>query len=66
MSDRKIRIASDCYNEYKDNYGFFGGEVIPVDLNGKRVWPTKSDSNLKEAAEDIKEFYGLTGKKGFS
>ena len=66
MSDRKIRITSDCYNEYKDNYGMFGAEAIPVDLYGKRVWPSKSDSNAKEAAEDIQEYYGLTGKKGLS
>lgn len=66
MSDRKIRIVSDRYNEFKDQYGMFGSEAIPVDLYGKRVWPEKKDSNLKEAGEDIQEYYGLTGKKGFS
>ena len=66
MSDRKVRITSDLFNEHKDNYEFFGGEAIPVDLYGKRVWPTKSASNNQEAAKDIQEFYGLTGKKGFS
>ncbi len=66
MSDRKIRIVSDCFNEYQDSYGGFGGEAIPVDLYGKRVWPTKADSNRQEAAEDIQEYYGLTGKKGLS
>ena len=66
MSDKKVRISSDCFNEYKDHYGFFGGEVIPVDMYGKRVWAEKKDSNLKEAATDIQEYYGLTGKKGFS
>lgn len=66
MSDRKVRIVSDRFNECKDEYGFFGGEAIPVDMYGKRVWAEKKASNLQEAAEDIKEFYGLTGKKGFS
>lgn len=66
MSDRKMRITSDCYNEYKDMYSMFGEEAIPVDMNGKRVWPNKADSNLKEAAEDIQEYYGLTGEKGLS
>ena len=45
MLDKKIRIASDCYNEYKEGYGMFGGEVIPVDMYGKRVWPEKKASN---------------------
>lgn len=66
MSDRKVRIVSDLYNECKDDYGFFGGEVIPVDLYGKRVWAEKSDANRKQAAEDIQDYYGLTGKKGLS
>lgn len=66
MSDRKIRIVSDRYNEFKDQYGMFGEEVISVDMNGRRVWPSKEAGNSKEAAEDIKEYYGLTGKKGFS
>ena len=68
MSDRKIRVVSDCYNEYKDGYGMysFGGDVIPVDMNGRRVWPSKEKSNLQEASQDIQEYYGLTGKKGFS
>ena len=62
MYDKKIRIAADCFNEYDA----WGGDAIPVDLYGKRVWPTKSDANRQEAAEDIKEYYGLTGKKGLS
>lgn len=66
MLDKKIRIASDHFNECKDDYGFFGEEAIPVDINGRRVWSDKKDSNREEAAEDIQEYYGLTGKKGFS
>lgn len=62
MSDRKIRVVSDRFN----NFDNFFGDAIPVDLYGKRVWPTKSDSNRAEAAEDIKTYYGLEGDKGFS
>lgn len=65
MSDNKIRVKADCYNEYKGQYGeFMGEDIIPVDLYGKRVWSEKRDSNFQEAGEDIQEFYGLTGKKG--
>ena len=66
MHGNKVRIVSDLYNEHKEHYGMFGEEAIPVDLYGKRVFSEKKDSNRKEAADDIQEFYGLTGKKGFS
>ena len=63
-----MRIKSDKFDEYKEEmseYGM-GEDCVPVDLYGKRVFKSKADSNLKEAAEDIKEFYGLNtqGLKG--
>ena len=64
--DKKVRIASDYFNEFTGGLGYFGEEAIPVDMNGHRVWATKKDSNQKEAAEDIKDLYGLQGNRGFS
>lgn len=64
-----MRIKSDRYDEHMESmkeYGMEDMDAIPVDLYGKRVWKSKADSNLQEAAEDIKEFYDLEGDTGLS
>lgn len=65
-----MRITADKFNEFKkDRAEIFGmgSEDFPVDLYGKRIFPDKSDSkNLANAAEDIKEYYGLDGDDGLS
>ena len=66
MSGKKIRVVSDRYDKFSANTFFGGGDVIPVDMNGRRVWSSKKDSNFKEAGEDIKDYYGLEGDKGLS
>ena len=62
MLGKKTRIVSDCFNEYSE----YMPDAVPVDLYGKRVWKTKGEASVESAGEDIREFYGLTGKKGFS
>lgn len=60
-----MRIKSDHYKNYaeemNERFGdFFGPELVPVDLYGKRVNLNKNDpTNMEKTAEDIKEFYGL-------
>ena len=71
MHKHKTRVVSDRYNEWKESmgsYGMMGGmddNVIPVDLYGKRVFPNKNDpNNLKNAGEDIQEYYDLRSDFG--
>ena len=69
LHKHKTRVKSDRYDEHMESKREYGmGEMmedtIPVDLYGKRVFKSKADSNLQEAAEDIKEFYDLGGNLG--
>ena len=65
MYDNKIRVTSDRYDQKIEEMGEMGGRIIPVDLYGKRVTKTKTDpNNLSNIAEDIKEYYDLTGEAG--
>lgn len=67
QNDPKMRVASDKYYEFTERYGGMTGDnVIPVDMYGHRVWPTKDVANQQQAADDIKEYYGLKGDCGFS
>jgi hypothetical protein len=59
----KLRIVSDKFNQRTEIMNNFSFEEIPIDLYGKRVFPTGKD-NIQKAAEDIREYYGLTGKDG--
>ena len=64
MDKYKMRVKADRYNQYKDKYGD-DVNCIPVDMNGRCIFPDKNDpNNLKNAAEDIKEFYGLDDDYG--
>ena len=66
----KMKVRADRYNSYKEEMGEMGmtgmmGEIIPVDLYGKRITQGK-DGNLQDIAEDIREFYDLKGDAGLS
>lgn len=61
-SDRKIRISSDLIGTHGENMGFFGEEVIPVDMYGRRVFTSKDEGNQEKAAQDILDYYGLNTK----
>lgn len=66
----KVRIAADKFNHHKDMMNMMDNmeyREIPVDLYGKMVFPNKDNpQNLEDAARDIREYYGLTGKDGLS
>ena len=60
-----MKVYSDKYKKYKEDRdemmmgGYFSGEIVPVDLYGKRVNLEKDNkSNLEKTAKDINEFYG--------
>lgn len=63
MFDRKV--SADKYEKaVKEHKKFMpfcdGDEIIPVDMNGKRVSLKKdTESNMKKTAEENKTFYGL-------
>ena len=60
----KVKIHSDKMKQAKK---MFEGpdlgnepELVPSDLYGRRTFPNKADpDNMKNAAEDIKESFGL-------
>lgn len=64
MATHSVRIASDKFDKRMgSNYTEY--KEIPVDLYGKMVFPNKDNpSNLEDAAQDIREYYGLTGEDG--
>ena len=64
MDKYKTKVKADRYNRFTKSYGT-SDNCVPVDLYGKCVFPDKNNpDNLKNAAEDIKEFYGLTDDYG--
>lgn len=54
-----IRVKSDRMSEVEDYFG----DVIPVDMYGRRVFTSKDAGNQEKAAQDILDYYGL-GTKG--
>lgn len=62
-SDRFDSKTEDMRDLIDGDYSF--PKDIPVDLYGKRVFPSKSNpSNLDDAQQDIREFYDMEGDAG--